>query len=398
MARQLNRLNARFAATVTDEGRYADGGGLYLRVRRTPAGGLSKTWEGSFTVAGRTHYPGFGPTSRLSLAAARKKAAKYRAQLDEGIDPRDAKKAKAKRTFGEVASDLITAKRPEWRSPVHARQWEQLDSQAAPLWAKPVDSITTPDVLAVLTPLWQSVPETASRVRGRIEMFLDAAKASGLRSGENPAQWKGNLAHLLPRRPRLAKEHFAAMDYHQVPAFVASLRKSESVAAAALEFCILCAARSGEVLGAKWDEIDLDARLWVIPASRMKSGRAHRVPLSARALAILEDMAAHRCCDYVFPGFRRNQPLGVTAMSNLAPAGVTVHGFRSSFRDWSGNETHFAREVCESALAHATGNSVEQAYRRSDALEKRRALMEAWASYVEPANIGNVVMLKRIEN
>ena len=329
MARQLNRLTARFVATVTKEGRYADGGGLYLRVRLTPAGSLSKTWEGGFTAAGRTHYPGFGPVARLSLAAARKKAAKYRAQLDEGIDPRDAKKAEAARkTFGEVASDLIAAKRPEWRNATHAHQWTLLEKQAATLWQKPVNSVTTPDVLAVLTPLWQSVPETASRVRGRIEMVLDAAKASGLRSGENPAQWKGNLAHLLPRRPRLAKEHFAAMDYHHVRDFVASLRKVDSVAAAALEFCILCAARSGEVIGARWSEIDFEAQLWTIPPNKMKSGRAHRVPLSGRALAILEDMAAHRCSDYVFPGFRRNQPLSKTCFGPLVPTGATPHGFQ----------------------------------------------------------------------
>jgi integrase len=380
-------------------GRYNCGRNLFLRVRPTPSGGLSRTWEGQFTVNGKTIYPGFGSVDSVTLSKAHEIAAEWRIKCRAGVNPLDERRAikqaeAARKTFGEVASDLIMVKRPEWRSPVHARQWEQLESQAAPLWAKAVDSITTPDVLAVLKPLWQATPETASRVRGRIEMVLDAAKASGLRSGENPAQWKGNLAHLLPRRPRLAKEHFAAMDYHHVREFIASLRQTETVAASALEFCILCASRSGEVLGAKWDEIDLDAMVWTIPPNKMKSGRAHRVPLSDRALAILEDMAAHRCSDFVFPGRRRNQ-LGKTCFGSLVPKGATIHGFRSSFRDWSGNETHFAREVCESALAHATGNSVEQAYRRSDALEKRRALMEAWAQFCEPGTRGNVVAMRK---
>ena len=236
-------------------------------------------------------------------------------------------------------------------------------------------------------------PETSSRVRCRIEAVLDAAKAQGLRSGENPAAWRGNLAHLLPRRQNVERKHYEAMDYRDVGAFVAELRQTKSVAALALEFCILTAARSGEVREAQWSEFDLANKLWIVPALRMKSGREHRVPLSSRAVAIVERMAEFRTCDFVFAGARRNQPIGKTAMSELVPKGSTVHGFRSSFRDWAGNETSFPREICESALAHSVGNAVEAAYRRSDALEKRRALMEAWLRFIEAEKSSTVVSL-----
>jgi integrase len=401
MARTLKRLTARFAATVKKPGRYADGGGLYLNVRLTPAGGLSRCWEGELTIkgTGKKRYPGFGSADLVSLAEAREAMGEYRAKAKKGVDPLEARKAAeeaeaARKTFGEVAEELIEAKRPEWRNAVHAHQWALLEKQAATLWSRPVDSITTADVLAVLkSESLSKTPETASRVRGRIEMVLDAAKASGLRTGENPAQWKGNLAHLLPRRQNVERTHHAAMNYHDVPAFVAELRKGESVAALALEFCILTAARSGEVIGACWSEVDLENKLWVIPASKMKSGREHRVPLCGRAVEIVERLAEFRTCDFVFAGHRRNQPIGKTAMNALVPKGLTVHGMRSAFRDFAGNETNHAREVCESALAHSVGNTVEAAYRRSDALEKRRALMESWMRFIEADESGNVLSL-----
>jgi integrase len=396
MGRQAKRLTARTGATLKTPGRHSDGGNLYLSISKTAAG-LSKRWTFMYAIGGRQREAGLGSAAVVSLAEARTKAAEWRSILAKGIDPLAARKGATeaegkRRTFGQVASELIEAKRPEWRSPIHARQWEALEGHAAPLWEMPVDSITTLDVLAVLKSLGKT-PTTASRVRGRIEMVLDAAKAQGLRIGENPAQWKGNLAHLLPRQQKIERPHHAAMDYRDVPAFVAELRQTESVAGLALEFCISTAARSGEVREAKWCEFNLDAKIWTVPAGRMKSGREHRVPLSSRAVEIVERLAAFRTCDFVFAGTRRNRPLGKTAMSELVPQGSTVHGFRSAFRDYAGNETHFPREVCESALAHSVGNAVEAAYRRSDALEKRRALMDAWMRFIEADESGNVLSL-----
>lgn len=262
----------------------------------------------------------------------------------------------------------------------------------------PVDEIDTAAILDVLKPLWSAKPETAARLRQRIESVLDAAKAQGHRTGENPAAWRGHLAHLLPKRPTLAKGHHAAMAYADLPAFVEKLRahQGRSIAAFALEFLILTAARSGEVYGARWPEIDLEARVWTIPPERMKAGRQHRIPLSERAVAILSEMAKVRTNHFVFPG-RSDGRLSHIAMAKvmdrLEVEGATPHGFRSAFRDWAGNETHFAREVAEAALAHSIGDAAEQAYRRGDALEKRRDLMEAWCRYVEPSNADNVIAL-----
>jgi integrase len=271
---------------------------------------------------------------------------------------------------------------------------------AAPLRSKPVDKVETSDVLAVLKPIWLEKPETASRLRGRIERVLNAAKAKGYRTGENPAAWRGHLENLLPRQSKLSRGHHAALPYADVPDFVAKLREREAVAALALEFAILTATRSGEVLNARWDEIDLEAKTWTIPAERMKAAREHRVPLSDPALSILVKLSASRVSEFVFPGQRPNQPLSVMAMEmvlrrmGVADA-VTVHGFRSSFRDWAGNETSFPRELAEHALAHVIGDKAEQAYRRGDALEKRRALMAAWSAHCEPARSGDVIEFSR---
>lgn len=261
-----------------------------------------------------------------------------------------------------------------------------LTTYAAPLRSKPLDQIGTDDVLAVLTPIWTTKSETASRLRGRIERVLDAARAKGLRTGENPARWRGHLDHLLPKRRKLTRGHHAAMPYDQVPAFVARLREGRGVAARAPEFTILCASRSGEVLGARWDEVDLKAKLWTVPGPRMKGGREHRVPLTERALAILAEVEPLRNGDYVFPGQRRGRPLSNMSMEmclRRMKVDETVHGFRSSFRDWAGEETAVPREVAEVALSHAVGDATELAYRRADALAKRRKLMEAWAAFVE---------------
>jgi integrase len=224
--------------------------------------------------------------------------------------------------------------------------------------------------------------------------MLDYGKANGLRSGENPAAWRGHLALILPKRQKLSRGHHAAMSYPDIPGFIAELRKVESIPALALEFLILTAARSGEVLGATWDEIDLEAKVWAVPAQRMKAGREHRVPLSERALAIIERMAEVRTGGFVFAGQRRRRPLSGVTLAALMP-GATIHGFRSSFRDWCGNETSFPREIAEAALAHVAGDATERAYRRGDALEKRRAVMEAWAGFCEPKTGSSVLSMTR---
>jgi integrase len=253
--------------------------------------------------------------------------------------------------------------------------------------------------LTVLTPLWEAKPETASRLRGRIEAVLAAAKAQGHRTGENPASWRGHLSHLLPKRGKLTRGHHAAMAYREIPGFIDRLRQRDAMAALALEFCILTATRSGEVLGTRWCEIDTAAKVWTIPAGRMKVAREHRIPLSDRPLAILERLFEARTGAFVFPGQWSGKPLSSMAMEmvlrRLQIGGVTVHGFRSCFRDWAGNETHFPRDIVKAALAHVIGDKAEQAYRRGDALEKRRVLMEAWANYCAPTHASNVVQMAR---
>jgi integrase len=268
--------------------------------------------------------------------------------------------------------------RPSWRNSKHAAQWAMtLREYAAPLRRLPVDKITTDDVLSVLKPHWNEKPETASRLRGRIERVLDAAKAQGLRSGENPARWRGHLDQLLPKRQRLTRGHHAAMSYADVPAFMSDLQGRPATAALALEFTILTAARSGEVLGAGWDEFDLDAGVWTVPAGRMKAAREHRVPLSKRALATVQAMHEGRNGDFDFPGQKLGKPLSVMALEmvlrRMKVDGVTVHGFRSAFRDWAAECTNFPNEVCEAALAHVIENKAEAAYRRGDLRQAAQA-------------------------
>jgi integrase len=294
-------------------------------------------------------------------------------------------------TFAEAGADYIKAHRAGWRSDKHLRQWSSsLSNVAYPaLGNMPVDAIGVADVLRVLTPIWTTTPATANRVRNRVELILDVAKARGLRSGENPAQWRGHLDKLLPARSKVRTvKHFAAIDYREIGAFMKTLRQQSGPAPAALEFAILTACRSGEAMGAMWREIDFDQKLWTVPAERTKARKQHRVPLSDPSLAILAEMAAIRMNDYIFPGQRgRLSPrmLQLT-LQRTGREGITVHGFRSTFRDWAGNETNFPREIAEAALAHATGDAVERAYRRGDALDKRRALMDAWAAHCFPTS------------
>lgn len=382
------RLTARTAATLKP-GRHGDGGGLYLVV--SPSG--SRKWVYRFTFGGSVTEMGLGSAGVVSLAEAREKAHNARKLMLTGKNPIEAKRQAAinksgKPTFGAVADALIAAKETGWRNEKHRAQWRvSLANLAAPLRSRLVDQVDTAAVLAVLTPIWQTKPETASRLRGRIEAVLDAAKAQGHRSGENPAAWRGHLSHLLPKRSKLTRSHHAAMFYQDIPAFIARLRGCNTIAAIALEFAILTAARSGEIYGARWSEINFEAKVWTVPAGRMKAGHEHRVPLSDRALTIVEKLRDGATCDIVFPSPRGRRPLSHVAMANvlrrLQTKGATPHGFRSSFRDWAGNETQFPREVAEAALAHIVGDKAEQAYRRSDALEKRRQLMAAWASYCE---------------
>ncbi len=380
--RTLNRLTALQAAKLKTPGRHSDGGGLYLSIDD----GGRRRWVFLYTRAGKRVELGLGAGRDLPLASARTEAAALRTVLAEGGDPKAFRaKLKGIPTFGELADAYVATMRSSWRNPKHAAQWAMtLTVYAAPIRHRPVDEIETNDVLKVLHPLWQRTPETAERLRGRIENVLSAAKAKGYRSGENPAVWRGHLDQLLPKRQRLSRGHHAALPFSEASAFMADLRARSAIAARALEFTILTAARSGEVLGAHWEEIDLDRRLWVVPAERMKAGREHRVPLAPRAMAILDPLAEKALTGFVFPGPKPDTPLSSMAMAMLLrrmKAKVTVHGFRSTFRDWASETTGFSHEVCEMALAHTIGNKAEAAYRRGDLFDKRRKLMEAWGAY-----------------
>ena len=379
------KLTARKVATAKP-GKYGDGGGLQLAVAPTGA----KKWVLRYMVAGNAHEMGLGSFPEVSLADAREKALAGRRLARSGVDPiAERRKDRGIPTFGELADEIAEQLSEGFRNEKHKAQWKMtLTVYAEPLRAKPVDKIETTDVLLVLRPIWQAKPETASRLRGRIERVLNAAKAKGYRTGENPAAWRGHLENLLPKQSRLSRGHHAAIPYKELPGFAASLRERKAVAALALEFAILTAARSGEVLGARWSEIDLAAKIWTIPAERMKAAREHRIPLNERAVEIVQSMGEAKLSEFVFPGQRRGRPLSVMALEmvlrRMGVENATVHGFRSCFRDWAGNETHFPRELAEHALAHVIGDKAEQAYRRSDALEKRRALMQAWAHFCEP--------------
>jgi integrase len=406
--RQEKRLDPLTIKSIKKPGRYADGGNLYLVVDKNG----SKRWVFLFRWDGKLKEMGLGGFATVPLAEARKRAKDAQDLRAAGLNPiaereARAKADKAKPTFGEAADAFVEDMKPQWRNAKHRAQWAMtLKVYAAPLREVRVDQVDTAAVLETLKPLWLRKPETASRLRGRIERVLDSAKAKGHRSGENPARWRGHLDHLLPRRLKLTRGHHAAMPYEDVRDFIAGLQNREAVSALALEFLILTAARSGEVIGATWGEIDLAERTWTVPARRMKAGREHRVPLSERAFQILEMMrpmgldrdGALMPTAPVFPGSVRGKSMSIMALAMLlrrTQTPFTVHGFRSSFRDWSGEESSFPREVAEAALAHTVGDQTERAYRRGDALEKRRRMMEAWARYVEPDLAPKVVTLRR---
>jgi integrase len=391
MATASGKLTALRVRNEKKPGRHSDGDNLYLQV--SPSG--AKSWLFLYRKDGRLREMGLGGLAKVSLATARDMASDARKTLALGLDPIAEKRrrqhehiqeqARAK-TFGDFADEYIAEHEKGWRNAKHRQQWRNtLKTHAAPLRTKTLDAITTEDVLRVLRPIWTDKAETASRLRGRIEQILDAAKARNLRSGDNPAEWKGNLKHLLAKRDKSSRDHHSALPHEEVPAFIRSLRQQEGVGPLALEFAILTAARTSETLGAKWSEIDLEKKVWTIPKERMKASEEHDVPLSSRALEILAVAAKVRTGEYVFPGRNSKRPLSsMVFLMLLRRAGrgdLTAHGFRSSFRDWAGDKTTFPREVAEMALAHAVGDKTERAYRREKARDKRRKLMDAWAAY-----------------
>jgi integrase len=398
----------------TKPGRFGDGAGLYLLVRSKE----SKYWLFRYKRGGKMREMGLGPAvgrTAVSLSAARVRARELHAAVREGKDPlkerqaakdqADADAANAQTvgmTFAQVADLYVAAHGPGWRSPKHRRQWRvSLDQHVMPaIGSLPVASIDTGIVIKVIEPLWRTKTETASRLRGRIEVVLDYAKVRGWRQGENPARWRGHLDQLLPKRSRVRRvEHHRAMPWREIGGFVQRLRCNFSVQSLCLQFLILTAARSSEARGARWSEIDLDHAVWVIPANRMKGGREHRVPLSDPAMAVLRQMAQYGNEGFVFPGMNAASMLSPMTLARLVTAaggaGATVHGMRSVFRDWAGEATNYPREVVEAALAHAVENKTEEAYRRGDLLERRRRLMADWAVFSDrPMVAGEVIPLR----
>jgi integrase len=376
-------------------GYYGDGGGLVLRV----ADGGSKAWLFRYKTQGRVREMGLGPVHDVSLAEARERAREARRLRRAGIDPIDAKReqqaaarldAAKMITFSQCAAAYIENHRSAWRNGKHAAQWEAtLRTYAYPVFGNlPVAAVDTALVIKVLDPIWSKKPETASRLRGRIEAVLDFARVRGYRDGQNPARWKGHLKEALPAINKVRKvKHHAALPYAEIGAFMADLRPREGGAAAALEFAILTVARTGEVIGARWSEIDMTAGVWAIPAERMKAGIEHRIPLSKQALAVLRRVAAGKVNDVVFSGQKPGRPLSNMALlmmlRRIGRDNITAHGFRSTFRDWAAERTTFPREVVEAALAHTVTNKVEAAYRRSDLFERRRPLMQQWGSFCD---------------
>lgn len=386
MGRAIHRLSARSITATSARGYYADGGGLYLQVSQ--AG--NKSWVFRFTLHGRSREKGLGPLSIVSLAAARAKAAECRALVLAKVDPinHDASRGECP-VFDTAARDYIEQNKAAWKNAKHAEQWTNtLTTYATPVIGNMlVRDITTAEIVRILSPIWQTKTETASRVRGRIETILDFAKVSGYRDGENPARWRGHLDKILPKRSKVAKVvHHPAMPYAEVPAFIRDLRKRNGVGAACLEFTILTAVRSREATGAVPAEFSSQAALWVIPEGRMKAGREHRVPLPARALEIAQ--AQPRMGPFVFPGPKgeeQSENAMLAVLKRMGKGDFTVHGFRSSFRDWAADQTDYPNEVVEMALAHTVKDKTEAAYRRGDLLDKRRALMADWAAYCESA-------------
>ena len=385
MARLIRRLNPLQVKNLEKPGLHADGNGLYLSI--SPKG--SKSFRLIYRWKGKRTELGLGSVGPVTLAQAREKADEAARLPAQGIDPkvhwRSASVAEENDTFGAVATALIEDRKAGWKNSKHIQQWENtLNTYAKPIWDKPVADVSVDDVLTILRPIWTTKPETAQRVRGRIERVLGAAKVRGLRSGENPAMWRDNLALLLAKPRKGPKRHHAAMPFEDVPALMKKLAEAKGLAAAALQLLIHTAARTSEVLNARWDEFDLDQRVWTVPADRMKAGKVHRVPLTAQSLTLLAELP--RRGEFVFAGSNEDRPLSNMSMTmvlrRLGLEQFTVHGFRSSFRDWAADFAGAPREIAEQALAHQVGSDVERAYRRGDALEHRRSLMIDWSNYL----------------
>lgn len=393
MAKSIHRLSALTVRTVTRPGLHADGAGLYLQVGTRG----SKSWLYRYTRNGRARTMGLGSVNAVTLAEARDLAENCRRALARGIDPIDARQEEHRRqrleaarvmTFKNCAEAYIQAHEAGWRNEKHAGQWNAtLANYVYPVFGDlPVQVVDTALVIRVLEPIWRTKTETASRVRGRIEAVLDWATSRKYRQGDNPARWKGHMENLLPPRSKVRRVvHHPALPFEETGTFMAELRRQDGIAARGLEFQVLTAARTGEVIGARWGEFDLGKKVWTIPAERMKSGKQHRVPLSSAALAILEKMREVRQSDFVFPGAVSRKPLSSMAFLQLLKRmkrdDLTAHGFRSTFRDWAAERTGYPRDVVEMALAHTIRDRVEAAYRRGDLFEKRRRLMEDWAKY-----------------
>jgi integrase len=388
--RTYKQLTATEVASIEKPGRYGDGDGLWLQVSKWG----TKSWQLRFMLNGRARHMGLGSVRDFTLKEARERAREMRQMIADGIDPIEARherrmeqaaKLASQITFKKAAEEYIEMHRDGWKNPKHIAQWENtLAAYAFPVFGNlPVDRIDTTQVMKVLEPIWKAKTETASRLRGRIEKILGWATTSGYRIGDNPARWRGHLENLLPAKGKIQKvQHQAAMPYRELPEFMVELRDVDGMSARALEFTILTAARTSEVLLAKWDEIDGD--IWVIPAERMKAGKEHRVPLSNQALELLASQPREMGSRYIFPGARQGRPMSNMAMLKLLRTrrpGLTVHGFRSTFRDWTAEQTSYPREIAEQALAHANNDRVEAAYQRSDLLNKRRKLMSAWAAF-----------------
>jgi integrase len=408
-------VTAAQVARGTKPGRYGDGAGLYLLVRSREA----KFWLFRYTRNGKMREMGLGPAkgrTAVPLIQARAKARQLHAVVREGRDPlaeRASEKAKAQAdaakakvdaiTFGEVAAMYIDAHAPGWRSAKHQQQWHNtMRAYVLPaIGGLPVNSVNTAAVMDIIEPLWRKKTETASRVRARIEVVLDYAKARHWREGENPARWRGHLAQMLPKRSKVQRvEHHAALPWNEIGAFMQRLRQDSGISARCLEFLILTAGRSGEVRGVRWDEVDLTRAVWTIPAHRMKGGREHRVPLSDQAMVVLRTMAQLGTDGLVFPGLKAAAAVSdvtLTRAAHSAGARATVHGFRSTFRDWCAEMTGYPRELAEAALAHTVEDKAEAAYQRGDLLERRRRLMAEWAAFCGREMVaGEVVTLRPV--
>ncbi len=409
MARAIQRLSTTKVRTAK-AGMWCDGGGLYLQCTAGTDGRLRKSWLFRYATKGRERQMGLGSLDTVSLAEAREGAANCRRLHLAGVDPiehRDAARMQAAldaakaMTFDECRDAYLKAHAAGWRNAKHRQQWEStLKTYCSPVFGKvSVQAVDVALVMKAVEPIWTTKPETASRLRGRIESILDWARVRDMRTGDNPARWRGHLDQLLPAPNKLRKvRHHAALPYPEIGAFMVELRGRDGVAALALEFAILTATRTNEVLGARWDEID--GQVWTIPASRMKAGREHRVPLSDKAMTIIKRMKAVRANDYIFPGDRREMLSNMALLMTLRRMGrgdLTTHGFRATFRTWAAERSQFPREVVESALAHVIGNKVEAAYQRGDLFDKRRRLMDAWAEYcAKAANLGaSVIPLRK---